>query len=194
MLGYHRIVASFLRDSLRRPGVLGRTDLAAPAAISYVHTARCGFSSLGQAVVDSPCHRQFIDNAKKAYGGNQEVDAAIAEMLSSKRLVLFMEGSLDHPKSLCAGNLSKVFTSLQMTGITTVDLLRHPEILGYLCTHMNESVRNVLFKDGKPLLDYDHIMELFNKGTLLQALKVTPKKADPSSHKHLKDFLPIANY
>lgn len=136
----------------------------------------------------------MVERAKGLYAGNPKIDDAMAKMLSSRHLILFMEGSLDHPKSLCAGNLSKIFTSLQITGISTVDLLQHPEILGYLCTHMNESVRNVLFKDGKPLLDYDHILELFKKGTLLQALELAPKPADNSTHKHFRDFLPVANY
>ncbi|GFE55229.1 hypothetical protein BaOVIS_026330 [Babesia ovis] len=152
------------------------------------------FSSLSTSVTESAYHKDFVTRAKAAYGGKQEVDAAMSEMLSSHRLVLFMEGSLDHPKSLCAGNLSKIFTALQITGLHTVDLLGEPEIMGYLCTHLQENVRNVLFKDGAPLLDYDHILELFKKGTLLQALEVKSKPAARDTNKHFKDMLPIANY
>ncbi|KAK1444067.1 hypothetical protein BgAZ_209430 [Babesia gibsoni] len=194
MTVYHRIASSFLRDSIARAALARRACLSGISARAVAPLGCRGFSTLGCSVFDSPKYKKFIEDAKKSYGGNREVDAAMAEMLTSKPLVLFMEGSLDHPKSLCAGNLSKIFSSLQITGIHTVDLLQHPEILGYLCTHLNESVRTVLFKDGQPMLDYDLIMELFKKGTLLQALEVPARKGDPSTHKHFKGFLPIANY
>ncbi|EDO08729.1 hypothetical protein BBOV_III011770 [Babesia bovis T2Bo] len=154
---------------------------------------RC-FTTISAKVTDATYHKELVTRAKAAYGGNKEVDAAMDDMLNKHRLVLFMEGSMDHPKSLCAGNLAKIFTALQIVDLHTVDLLTHPEIMGYLCTHMKENVRNVIFKNAMPILDYDQIMELFKKGTLLQALETRSKPPSKGTHKHFKDMLPIANY
>ncbi|GBE62579.1 monothiol glutaredoxin, putative [Babesia ovata] len=191
---FYRIPQAFCRSSLVRAAFTN----CLRGTFEPKVTTRCAslraMSSMCAPVSESPSHRDMIERAKAAYGGNSEVDSAMSEMLSTRRLVLFMEGSLDHPKSLCAGNLSRIFTGLQVTGLHTVDLLREPEILGFLCTHIGEDVRNVLFKDGAPALDYDQILELFQKGTLLQALEVTPKPSEPGVHKRFRGLLPIANY
>ncbi|GIX63877.1 monothiol glutaredoxin, putative [Babesia caballi] len=206
MPGLHRMATAVRRGLCARPAAAHCAASRCFALRPFSLPAARRFASLSAPVAESSFHMELVERAKQAYGNSPEVDAAMSEMLSSRRLVLFMEGSLDQPKSLCAGNLSRIFTALQITGLHTVDLLREPEILGYLCTHLlvnpctfpfpfrREGVRNVLFKDGSPLLDYDQMLELFKRGTLLQALGVTPRPADPSVHKQFKNMLPIANY
>ncbi len=64
----------------------------------------------------------------------QEVDSEMSKLLSENKLIVFLEGSVDKPKSEVSLNTVKILTQAQAVPITSVDVLAHPAILGWFVT------------------------------------------------------------
>ncbi|XP_953729.1 uncharacterized protein TA17000 [Theileria annulata] len=143
---------------------------------------------------ESKLFKDYVEFSVNSYKSSKDaVDSEMTNLLANHKLLLFMEGSVDAPKSLCAGNIVKMFTLLQVLNFHTLDVLSNPPVFGFLCSKFGEPVRNILFKDGAPFAGHDELLELFRRGKLLQALGV-PKTTNKSTPKEFANHLPIANY
>ncbi|EKX74223.1 conserved hypothetical protein [Theileria equi strain WA] len=194
-LPYTTCLASAIRQN---KGITQNVKYA--ANFSYIQQTRFNsthtgaFGSLGTPIFQNSAFKQFVDSCVKSYESSKgETDSVMSEILRGHNLVLLMEGTMDKPKSLCAANIAKMFTLLQIDDLHTVDVLSNKEVFGYLCANMGEPVRNILFKGGKPIAGHDEILELFVNGKLLQALQVEKAKTR-YSNKEFSGLLPIANY
>ena len=91
----------------------------------------------------------LVDKSVKAYEGSQatvgsDLDAEVA----SNKVVLFMEGAPDAPKSEPGMNAVKMLTEAQVVPLLAVDVLKHPAILGYTVS-----------KSGRRLIYHNMVVE-----------------------------------
>ncbi|UKJ88390.2 hypothetical protein MACJ_000834 [Theileria orientalis] len=150
--------------------------------------------SFAVPVTETKHYNDFVESSLNCYNLSQEVvDSEMDHLLNSHKLLLFMEGSVDSPKSLCAANIVKMFTLLQVLDFHTVDVLSNKEVFGFLCSKLGEPARNVLFKDGSPFAGHDELLALFKTGKLLEALGVTSPSSS-GTHKAFKKQLPVATF
>merc|ERR1712216_1055767 len=99
-----------------------------------------------------------------ADGGDvaRDLDAEIA----SNKMVLFMEGTPDAPKSELSMNVVKMLTQVQATEFLAVDVLTHPAILGYTVSKSQKSRGPHLYKDGQFFGDHDGLLAKYKSGEL----------------------------
>ncbi|BAM39535.1 uncharacterized protein TOT_010000990 [Theileria orientalis strain Shintoku] len=151
-------------------------------------------STFAVPVTETKLFSDFVESSVDSYNSSRDVvDSEMAHLLSSHKLLLFMEGSVDSPKSLCAANIVKIFTLLQVLDFHTVDVLSNREVFGFLCSKLGEPARNVLFKDGSPFAGHDELLALFKSGKLLEALGVS-RPYSSATHKQFRKQLPVATF
>jgi glutaredoxin-related protein len=102
------------------------------------------------------------------------VDMSMKTTLEKSKLVLFMEGTADAPKSAASLNVIKMLTAAQAVPVTVVDTTAHPAILGYTCAKSGKGVGPHLYKDGVFMGDHDAILRMHSAGSLTGKLGSTP--------------------
>ncbi|EAN34285.1 hypothetical protein TpMuguga_01g01047 [Theileria parva strain Muguga] len=193
----------FLNNSLKSLNRIGyRFNNLKNTSSVYTNFRRLSSSSKTQNQQDfcsqpfeSKLFKDYAEFSVNSYKSSKDsVDSEMTHLLATHKLLLFMEGSVDAPKSLCAGNIVKMFTLLQVLNFHTLDVLSNPPVFGFLCSKFGEPVRNILFKDGVPFAGHDELLELFKRGKLLQALEVPKTTYKTTTPKEFANHLPIANY
>merc|ERR1712207_61225 len=90
--------------------------------------------------------------------------------LASNKMVLFMEGTPDAPKSEASLNVIRMLTQVQAVGFLSVDVLSHPAILGYTVTKSQRSRGPHLYVNGSFYGDHDGVLAKFKTGELAKAI------------------------
>merc|ERR1712039_300592 len=125
------------------------------------------------------------------YQDNQAtVNADLDAELSNNKVVLFMEGTPDAPKSELGMNVVKMLTQTQVVPLTAVDALSHPAILGYTISKSQKSRLPHLYVDGHFFADHDGVLAKFTSGEL----KALGSEATKSTGEAFAGELPIATY
>merc|ERR1711870_107758 len=85
-------------------------------------------------------YEDLVDKSLKEYQANQSaVNADLDAELAKNKMVLFMEGTPDAPKSEASMNVVKMMTQVQAVPFLAVDVLAHPAVLGYTVTKSQRS-------------------------------------------------------
>merc|ERR1711977_734642 len=97
--------------------------------------------------------------------GANEADVArdLDAEISSNKMVLFMEGTPDAPRSELSMNVIKMLTQAQVVPFVAVDVLTHPAILGYAASK-NAKRTPHLYVDGAFYGDHDLLLSQFQSG------------------------------
>merc|ERR1712066_455409 len=120
----------------------------------------------------------LVDRSVKAYQENQAaVNADLDAELSTNKMVLFMEGSPDAPKSETSHNVIKMLTQAQVMTFLSVDTMTHPAILGYTVSKSSRNRGPHLYKDGPFFADYDGILSKYKTGELAKELGSTSTRS-----------------
>lgn len=118
------------------------------------------------------------------------VDAAVEKKFSSSKMVLFMEGTPDAPRSERSMNVIKMLTSVQAGAFTAVDTTAHPAILGYTAARTGKGVGPHLYVDGSFAGDHDALLRKFQIGALANSVN----GSDVRSSGTFANELPIGTY
>merc|ERR1711979_26250 len=95
----------------------------------------------------------------KEYQANQQaVNGSLDAELSGNKLVLFMEGTPDAPKSEPSLNVVKMLTQAQVVPFLSVDVLAHPTVLGYTVSKSQRRRTPHLYLNGSFHADYDGLL------------------------------------
>ncbi|XP_022589120.2 uncharacterized protein LOC34617739 [Cyclospora cayetanensis] len=136
-------------------------------------------------------YKRLIERSIAAYGAEREsVDKHLMPILQKNKLVLFLEGTVDNPKSMLSMNVVKMLTQLQSVPLVAVDVTTHAAILGFALTHGKKSRCPLLFLDGVCLGSHDTLLQLYQSGTLAKQIA---GKLPPTSQ-YFEGELPIALY
>ncbi|KAL8427665.1 hypothetical protein Efla_007084 [Eimeria flavescens] len=136
-------------------------------------------------------YKRLAELSREAYNAEKEaVDAQLRPVLTQNKLVLFMEGTVDNPKSTLSMNVVKMLTQLQSLPLIAVDVTTHPAILGFALTHGKKDRCPLLFVDGVCLGSHDNLLQLYQNGAL--AKQIAGKL--PSTSSCFAGELPIALY
>merc|ERR1712187_797444 len=118
------------------------------------------------------------DKSVKEYQANQAtVNADLDAELSGNKMVLFMEGSPDAPKSETSHNVVKMLTQAQVVPFMSIDTLSHPAVLGYTVSKSSRRRGPHLYKDGSFFADYEGIAAKHRTGELAKELGTTGTKS-----------------
>merc|ERR1712118_92413 len=116
----------------------------------------------------------FAKKAVDLYKQTQAmVDASMKTTMEKSKLVLFMEGTADAPKSVASLNVMKMLTAAQAVPMTVVDTTAHPAILGFTCAKSGKGGPH-LYKDGVFVGDHDAILRMYSAGSLEGKLGSSP--------------------
>merc|ERR1740138_709346 len=119
-------------------------------------------------------YEELVDKSVKEYQANQStVGADLDAELASNKVVLFMEGTPDAPMSEPSLNAIKMLTQAQVVPMLTVDVLRHPAILGYTVSKSGKGRAPHLYVDGSFYTDHDGLLAKHNAGELAKSLGTT---------------------
>ena len=157
--------------------------LAVPVASR--HFAACPLESAQKLYDDvvAKSVKEFEANKDKIAG---DLDAELA----ANKMVLFMEGTPDAPKSELSMNVVKMLTQAQVVPLLSVDVLAHPAILGYTVSKTAKNRAPHLYVNGSFYGDHDSLLAKYNAGELSQL----GTQATKSSGSGFGGELPIANY
>merc|ERR1719215_907308 len=133
----------------------------------------------------------LVAKSVKEYQANQKMvaDDLDAE-LSSNKMVLFMEGTPDAPKSEASMNVVKMMTQVQAVPFVAVDVLAHPAVLGYTVTKSQRNRGPHLYLNGSFYADHDGLLAKFNTGELAKDVGTEGAKSSGV----FGGELPIATY
>merc|ERR1740116_603109 len=147
-------------------GSLARLATAAVAPRTLTAAGMRSFASCPIAAT-SKLYDDFVGKAVKAYQASQaEVSGSLDADLASNKMVLFMEGAPDAPKSEASLNTIRMLTQVQAVGFLSVDVLAHPAILGYTVTKCQRTRGPHLYVNGSFYADHDGLLAKFNGGVL----------------------------
>merc|ERR1712127_3753 len=133
----------------------------------------------------------FVAKSVKAYQANQkEVAGNLDTELASNKMVLFMEGTPDAPKSEASLNTVRMLTQIQAVPFMAIDVLAHPALLGYTVTKCQRNRGPHLYVDGSFYADHDGLLAKFNTGELAKAIGTEGTR----SKGVFSGELPIATY
>lgn len=124
----------------------------------------------------------------------EETDRALDLLLKENKLVLFLDGTVDAPRSQFSHNVVKMLTQVQAIPLLTVDVGAHAAIEGYAIEksgHPEKARCPLLFKDGAVLGGHDELLQLFTSNQLQGSIGCTSTR---STNKHYKGELPVALY
>merc|ERR1712008_525040 len=114
----------------------------------------------------------------KEYQANQQaVNGDLDAELSANKLVLFMEGTPDAPKSEASLNVVRMLTQAQVTPFLSVDVLAHPAVLGYTVSKSSRKRGPHLYVSGSFFADYEGIATKYNSGELAKSLGTEATKS-----------------
>ncbi|CDJ46907.1 hypothetical protein, conserved [Eimeria brunetti] len=141
--------------------------------------------------VNDGTYQRLAERSTAAYNANREnVDAQLLPVLKKNKLVLFLEGTVDNPKSLLSMNVVKMLTQLQSVPLTAIDVTAHPAILGFALTHGRKKRCPLLFFDGVCLGSHDALLQLYQSGVLARQIAGELPPTSP----YFPGELPIALY
>eukprot|EP00933_Yihiella_yeosuensis_P041566 TRINITY_DN35965_c0_g1_i1.p1 TRINITY_DN35965_c0_g1~~TRINITY_DN35965_c0_g1_i1.p1 ORF type:complete len:179 (+),score=39.03 TRINITY_DN35965_c0_g1_i1:67-603(+) len=167
-----------LRPVLRRPVA---ASLVAPRA----------FATVSPLDVTNKLYEDLVAKSLKDFQANQtEVSADLDAEIASNKVVLFMEGTVDAPKSEPSLNVVKMLTQAQVVPLTAIDVLAHPAILGYTVSKSQRNRGPHLYVNGSFYADYDGLLAQHSTGELKKALGTENTKSSGT----FGGELPIANY
>ncbi|CDJ41361.1 hypothetical protein, conserved [Eimeria tenella] len=168
-------------------------DTAESSSSSSILPQSATFEALLKACggPEDPVYKRLVERSTKAYNEEREsVDAHLLPLLKQNRLVLFMEGTVDRPKSLASMNVVKMLTQLQSVPLMAVDVTTHPAILGFALTHAKKTRCPFLFVDGVCLGSHDTLVQLYQSGVLAKQIAGQLPQTSP----YFPGELPIALY
>ncbi|CAK9017351.1 unnamed protein product [Durusdinium trenchii] len=112
-------------------------------------------------------YEEIVDKSLKEFQANEKtVSADLDAEISSSKVVLFMEGTPDAPKSEPSLNAVKMLTEAQVVPMTSVNVLAHPAILGYTVSKTQKRRTPHLYVNGSFYADYDGLMSQHTSGQL----------------------------
>merc|ERR1712151_592513 len=120
----------------------------------------------------------------------QSVKAYLDAELSANKMVLFMEGTPDAPKSETSHNVVKMLTQAQVVPFLAVDTMTHPAVLGYTVSKSSRRRGPHLYKGGSFFADYEGILAKHKTGELAKELGTSATKSSGV----FGGELPIATY
>ncbi|CDJ27870.1 uncharacterized protein EMH_0035660 [Eimeria mitis] len=136
-------------------------------------------------------YQRLSERSIAAYTAEREsVDAQLLPVLKKNKLVLFLEGTVDNPKSLLSMNVVKMLTQLQSIPLVAIDVTAHPAILGFALTHGRKKRCPMLFLDGVCLGSHDALLQLYQSGVLARQIAGELPPTSP----YFPGELPIALY
>ncbi|KAL8435440.1 hypothetical protein ACSSS7_002511 [Eimeria intestinalis] len=161
----------------------------------------------GSGGTSDPVYKRLAERSVEAYSAEREaVDAQLLPVLKQNKLVLFLEGTVDNPKSRLSMNVVKMLTQLQSLPLVAIDVTAHPAILGFALTHgkimkVVEFVRlhgvhrkknrcPFLFVDGVCLGSHDSLLQQYQSGALAKQIAGQLPPTSP----YFAGELPIALY
>merc|ERR1719213_1262978 len=119
----------------------------------------------------SASYDSFVTKATKAFEANKAaVTADLDKDLADNKVVLFMEGTPDCPKSMQSMNVIKMLTQAQVVPFLSVDVMAHPALLGYTMSKSNSNKAPHLYVNGTYYGDHDLILSKYSSGELESAL------------------------
>mmetsp|Transcript_102810 Transcript_102810/g.271682 ORF Transcript_102810/g.271682 Transcript_102810/m.271682 type:complete len:161 (-) Transcript_102810:211-693(-) len=128
-------------------------------------------------------YEDLVSESVKEYQANQSaVNGDLDAELAANKVVLFMEGTPDGPKSEPAMNVMKMLTQAQVAPFLSIDVLTHPAVLGYTVSKSQRNRGPHLYVNGSFYADYDGLMAKHRAGELVKDLGKTVSE------------LPIATY
>lgn len=134
---------------------------------------------------------EVVAKSVKEYQTNQATVATHFDAeLKANKMVLFMEGSPDAPKSEASLNTIKMLTQVQAANFLAVDVLTHPAILGYTVTKSQRNRGPHLYVDGSFYGDHDGLLAKFKTGELAKELGTEATRSSGT----FGGELPIATY
>merc|ERR1719384_1886542 len=149
--------------------MLARVASCAAARRAAAATTR-SFSACPVAAT-SKLYEDFVGKSVKAYQASQkEVDGSLDADLKSNKMVLFMEGTPDAPKSEASLNAIRILTQVQAASFLSVDVLAHPAILGYTVTKSQRNRGPHLYVNGSFFADHDGLLAKFSTGDLAKEI------------------------
>ncbi|KAL8454299.1 hypothetical protein Emed_000408 [Eimeria media] len=136
-------------------------------------------------------YKRLAERSLEAYRAEREaVDAQLLPVLKQNKLVLFLEGTVDNPKSRLSMNVVKMLTQLQSLPLVAIDVTTHPAILGFALTHGKKSRCPFLFVDGVCLGSHDSLLQQYQSGALAKQIAGQLPPTSP----YFAGELPIALY
>merc|ERR1712060_789529 len=132
----------------------------------------------GPLAATAKLYEDLVDKSLKEYQTNQAaVNADLDAELAKNKMVLFMEGTPDAPKSETSHNVVKMLTQAQAVPFLAVDVLTHPALLGYTVSKSSRRRGPHLYKGGSFLADYDGLLSMHNSGDLAKELGTEATKS-----------------
>merc|ERR1712151_1094663 len=110
--------------------------------------------------------------------------------LANNKMVLFMEGTPDAPKSEASMNTVKMLTQVQAVPFVSVDVLSHPALLGYTVTKSQRNRGPHLYVNGSFYADHDGLLAKYTGGTLAKEIGTEVTRSSGT----FGGELPIATY
>merc|ERR1712232_1291801 len=102
---------------------------------------------------------EYVDKAVKAFETDKAaVTASMEAELGSKKVVLFMDGTPDAPKSALSLNVVKMLTEAQAVPLTSIDVMQHSAILGYTVSKSRSTRTPHLYVNGAFYGDHDALL------------------------------------
>merc|ERR1719265_454503 len=139
----------------------------------------------------SATYDSFVAASVKAYEADKNtVNAAFDKELSDNKVVLFMEGTPDCPKSTQSMNVIKMLTQAQVVPLVSVDVMAHPALLGYTVSKSRSNRAPHLYVNGSYYGDHDLLLSKYSSGELEQTLGTQATKSTGA----YAGELPIASY
>lgn len=182
---------AMIPSALRRSMALRplATKLAQPCLrpttmFSGRHFAACPLEASNKLYED------LVEKSVKEYQANQQaVKADLDAELSANKLVLFMEGTPDAPKSEASLNVVRMLTQAQVVPFVSVDTLSHPAVLGYTVSKSSRKRGPHLYVNGAFFADYEGLYTKYTSGELAKSFG-----AGNLSSGTFSGELPIATY
>jgi len=175
--------------AVRRAAMAGRA-LRPAARVSAVAFGQRAFAA-SPLETTAKLYEDLVDKSIKEFQSNQKTvtDDLDAEIASNK-VVLFMEGTPDAPKSEPSQNVVKMLTEAQVVPLVSVDVLAHPAILGYTVSKTSKRRAPHMYVNGSFYADYDGILSKYQSGELAKSLGTESTKSSGV----FGGELPIATY
>mmetsp|Transcript_26883 Transcript_26883/g.59478 ORF Transcript_26883/g.59478 Transcript_26883/m.59478 type:complete len:167 (-) Transcript_26883:69-569(-) len=135
-------------------------------------------------------YNSFATKAAKSYEESKAVvDASLNGDLNNSKVVVFLEGTADAPKSEASLNAVKVLTEAQVAPFLCVDVLQHPAILGYAMSKSNAKRAPFVFVNGSFYGDHEGLMTKHQSGELQKSIGNSSRSTGVFAGE-----LPVASY
>eukprot|EP00929_Paragymnodinium_shiwhaense_P089330 TRINITY_DN4948_c0_g2_i1.p2 TRINITY_DN4948_c0_g2~~TRINITY_DN4948_c0_g2_i1.p2 ORF type:complete len:173 (-),score=31.64 TRINITY_DN4948_c0_g2_i1:107-625(-) len=149
------------------------------------------FATASPLQAASKLYEDLVDKSVAEYRSNQQaVDSNLDSEIKGNKVVLFMEGTPDAPKSEPSLNVVKMLTEAQAVPLVAIDIMQHPAILGYTVSKSGRRRGPHLYVDGAFYGDHDSLLAQHNSGDLAKNLGSTSTLSTGT----FSGELPIATY